>query len=88
MKKTEQQTYRLSEAEKTALAEVADEIGIPAASLVGALAARFVKARKEHGKRLIWPPEFNYYPEDVQSTQETSNSRSEIANASSRQKAG
>ncbi len=70
MKKTEQQTYRLSEQEKKALANLAEDMDIPAASIVASLAARFVKARKEHGTRLIWPPEFNYYPIDSKTAQE------------------
>lgn len=75
MKRTEQQTYRLSEPEKEALAEIATEMDMPAASLVASLAARFVKARKKHGTRLIWPPEFNYYPADSKSAQEKPSSK-------------
>ena len=85
--KTEQQTYRLSEEDKIALAKVADDIGIPAASLVGTLASRFVKAREELGSRLIWPPEFNYYPAGSKSIQEDAN-KSDLANESSVKKAG
>ncbi|MCF7816823.1 MAG: hypothetical protein K9M54_02975 [Kiritimatiellales bacterium] len=70
MKKTEQQTYRLSEEEKEALAKIAAEMDMPAASIVGSLASRFVKARKTHGNRLIWPPEFNYYPASSKSAQD------------------
>ena len=54
MKRTEQQTYRLSEPEKEALAKIATEMDMPAASLVASLAARFVKERETHGTRLIW----------------------------------
>ena len=86
MKKTEQQTYRLSEEEKQALAQVAEEMDIPAASIVGSLASRFVKARRAHGTRLIWPPEFNYYPSTQQSDQDKKNALSELSAKSSLKK--
>ena len=70
MKKTEQQTYRLSELDKKELATIAEEMDIPAASIVASLVTRFVKARKNHSTRLIWPPEFNYYPETLKSVLE------------------
>jgi len=77
VKKTEQQTYRLSEPEKEALAKIAAEMDMPAASLVASLAARFIKARETHGTRLIWPPEFNHYPASSKSTQEQADSEAE-----------
>jgi len=70
LKKTEQQTYRLSEKEKQDLRKIAEEMDMPVALIVGSLASRFVSARKKHGRRLIWPPEFNYFPESTQSVQD------------------
>ena len=69
MKKTKQQTYRLSEKDKDALEGLSKEMNLPAATIVSVLATRFVQARKEHGTRLIWPPEFNYYPTRIKSAQ-------------------
>jgi len=70
VKKTKQQTYRLSEEDKKALEKLSEEMNLPAATIVSVLASRFVQARKEYGTHLIWPPEFNYYPVQIKSAQD------------------
>lgn len=70
MKRTEQQSYRITEKDKKALAKIAEEMCMPAALLVSILASEFVKAKKMHGKRLIFPPEFNHFTEEARSVQE------------------
>jgi len=69
MKKTERQAFRISEEDKVALQAVADRQQIPPGTIVSALVAQYVEAVKKHGTRLIWPPEFNYYPANNQSAQ-------------------
>ena len=72
MKKTERQAFRLSEEDKLALQKVADRQQIPPGTIVSALVAQYVQAIKKHGQRLVWPPEFNYYPADSKTAQEKS----------------
>ncbi len=70
MKKTERQAFRISEESKRALEDIAVRQQIPAGTIVSALVAQYVKAVKAHGNRLVWPPEFNYYPANSKSVQE------------------
>ena len=61
-KKTAQLAYRLTEEEKAAITEDAGEMRMKPAEIVSLVMAQFVEARRENGNRLIWPPEFNYFP--------------------------
>jgi hypothetical protein len=61
-KKTAQLAYRLSEEEKAAITEIAGELRMKPAEIVSILMAQFIQARRKYGNRLIWPPEFNYFP--------------------------
>ncbi|MCF7818700.1 MAG: hypothetical protein K9M54_12560 [Kiritimatiellales bacterium] len=70
MKKTERQAFRISEEAKVALQEIADQQQIPSGTIVSALVAQYVQAVKKHGSRLVWPPEFNYYPPTAKTVQE------------------
>ena len=72
MKKTERQAFRISEEDKAALREIAERQQIPSGTIVSALVAQYVQAVKEHGSRLVWPPEFNYYSTDSKTAQEKS----------------
>jgi hypothetical protein len=72
MKKTERQAFRISEEDKIALREIADRQQIPSGTIVSALVAQYVQAVKNHGNRLVWPPEFDYYPADTKTSQEES----------------
>lgn len=62
-KKTAQLAYRLTEDEKEAITILADEMRLKPAEIVSLVMAQFIDARKKYGNRLIWPPEFNYFPE-------------------------
>ena len=70
MKKTERQAFRISEEDKVALQGVADLQHIPSGTIVSALVTQYIKAIEDHGNRLVWPPEFNYYPPHSMSVQE------------------
>lgn len=59
--KSEQIAFRVSPEEKDAAEKVATQMKTTAGALTSALLEEFIKAKKEHGKRLIWPPEFNYF---------------------------
>ena len=61
-KKTAQLAYRLSDEEKAAISLIADELCMKPAELVSVVTAQFIKARQNHGNRLLWPPEFTYFP--------------------------
>ncbi len=61
-KKTAQLAYRLTDEEKASITEIADTMRMKPAEIVSIVMAQFIDARKERGARLIWPPEFNYYP--------------------------
>lgn len=61
-KKTAQLAYRLSDEEKAAITEIADEMRMKPAEIVSIVMAQFIRARQEKGNRLIWPPEFHYFP--------------------------
>jgi len=86
--KSEQIAFRVSPEEKAAAEEIAAQLKTTAGALSSALLEEFVAARKQHGSRLIWPPEFNYYPAGTMSAQEGGTARSDIGNASSKRKAG
>ncbi|MGE4489880.1 MAG: hypothetical protein AB7E95_10100 [Kiritimatiellales bacterium] len=55
------QSYRLSEEDKKALEKLANNMKIPAGQIVAVLVETYIEAKKQHGKKLIWPPEFNYF---------------------------
>ena len=61
-KKTAQLAYRLTDEEKGAITEIAHELRMKPAEIVSIVMAQFIEARQDHGKHLIWPPEFNYFP--------------------------
>ena len=61
MKKTQTQSYRLSEQDKQRLLTVADTQKTEPAKLVSTLIEQYLDAFEQHGKRLVWPPEFNYF---------------------------
>ena len=61
-KKTENIGFRQTPEEKALLIEIAKEMEMTPGSLSSSIISRFLKAKTEHGTRLIWPPEFNYYP--------------------------
>ncbi len=67
-KKTAQLAYRLTDEEKAAITEIADAMRMKPAEIVSIVMAQYIEAKKEHGKRLLWPPEFNYFV-DVESKQ-------------------
>ncbi len=69
-KKTEQVAFRVSSEEKEFLEQAAEEMNMKLGTLAGSLVIQFVKFRQSHGNRLIWPPEFNYYPSSSKSAQE------------------
>lgn len=62
-KKTELVGFRLSTEEKTEADKICADFGQPPGAVAGILFDRFMKQRKEHGSRLVWPPEFKYFPD-------------------------
>lgn len=86
-KKTEQVAFRTSTAEKAKLEEIAEEMCVKPGVLAGALVTQFIKYKETHGERLIWPPQFNYYPAGSESVQQ-SKDKEALTNESSEQKAG
>ena len=81
-KKTEQVAFRVSSEEKEFLEQVAEEMNMKLGALAGSLVTQFVEFRRSHGNRLIWPPEFNYYPPTSKSIQDKENILSGLANES------
>ena len=73
-KKSEQIAFRVSPEEKQAAERVATALKTTTGALAGALLEDFIAAHKKHGKRLIWPPEFNYYPASAQTAQDKTSS--------------
>ena len=69
-KKTENISFRQTPEEKALLIEMAKEMETTPGSLASIIISRFIKARRKHGSRLVWPPEFNYYPANIKSAQE------------------
>jgi len=69
-KKTENISFRQTPEEKALLTEFASEMETTPGSLASSIISRFLKAKLEHGNRLIWPPEFNYYPASAKTAQE------------------
>ena len=69
-KKTELIGFRLSPEEKNAAEKICADLGQTPGALAGILFERFIKQRKTHGNRLVWPPELNYYPADTKTAQE------------------
>jgi basic membrane lipoprotein Med (substrate-binding protein (PBP1-ABC) superfamily) len=68
-KKTENISFRQTPEEKELLIQIASEMETTPGSLASSIISRFLKAKLEHGNRLIWPPEFNYYPAGSQTAQ-------------------
>lgn len=73
-KKSEQIAFRVSPEEKQLAERVATGLKTTVGALASALLEDFIAARETHGNRLIWPPEFNYYPASSQSAQEETDS--------------
>ena len=69
-KKSEQIAFRVSPEQKQRAEKVASDLKTTAGGLASALLEDFIAARDLHGKRLVWPPEFNYYPANTKSIQE------------------
>jgi len=63
-KKTENIGFRQTPEEKALLIEIAREMEMTPGSLSSSIISRFLKAKTKHGSHLIWPPEFNYFPEN------------------------
>ena len=77
-KKSEQIAFRVSPEDKQRAERVSIELKTSAGALASALLEDFITAREIHGNRLIWPPEFNYYPSTSQSMQDKENTLSEL----------
>ena len=73
-KKSEQIAFRVSPEDKQRAERVATELKTSAGALASALLEDFITARETHGNRLVWPPEFNYYPASSKSVQEETDS--------------
>ncbi len=71
-KKKELIGFRLSTEEKHEADSLCADFGQTPGAVAGILFDRFMKQRKKQGNRLVWPPEFNYYPADYKTAQEKS----------------
>ncbi len=87
-KKTEMVAFRLSEERKKEAENICEEYGHTPGSMAGLLFEKFLKQAISKGPKLVWPPEFNYYPAGTQSVQESKDSAAQIANSNPEQKAG
>ncbi len=63
-KKTENIGFRQTPEEKELLTKIAEEMETSPGSLASSIISRFLKAKVKYGNRLIWPPEFNYLPDN------------------------
>jgi hypothetical protein len=61
-KKTEMVHIRLTSEEKADLTQLAEEKMTDVSTMMRKMAAMLCQASRQHGTRLIWPPQFNYYP--------------------------
>lgn len=64
-KKTENIGFRQTPEEKELLIKIAEEMETTPGSLASSIISRFLKAKVKYGNRLIWPPEFNYLPNNL-----------------------
>jgi hypothetical protein len=60
-KKTAQMMFKLTDEELADLTDLAAELRLKPGVVVSAVIAQFIDARREHGGRLVWPPEFDYF---------------------------
>jgi hypothetical protein len=74
-KKTELIGFRVSPEEKIEADNICSDFGQTPGAVAGVLFDRFLKQRKKYGTRLVWPPEFNYYPFDSKTAQEKAESK-------------
>ncbi len=75
-KKSEQIAFRVSPEEKQRAERIAVGLKTTVGALASALLEDFITARETHGNRLVWPPEFNYYPASSKTIQEKDDSGS------------
>lgn len=61
MKRTETQSYRLSENSKNALNEIAKRMKIPAGQLVAVLIEAYIDEKKKYGNQVFYPPKFHTF---------------------------
>ena len=73
-KKSEQIAFRVSPEDKQRAERVATGLKTTTGALASALLEEFIESRETHGNRLIWPPEFNYYPASSKTAQEETDS--------------
>ncbi len=69
-KKTEMIGFRQTPSEKAILIKIASEMETTPGSLASSIISRFLKAKLEHGNRLIWPPEFSHFSASTKISQE------------------
>lgn len=63
---------RISEELSTDFRLAAETYGLSASALARLVMERFIEAQKIHGKHLVFPPEYNYYPTGTKTAQEKS----------------
>lgn len=61
MKRTETQSYRLSENSKETLNAIAESMKIPAGQLVAVLVEAFIEEKKKYGNQVFYPPRFHTF---------------------------
>ncbi len=77
-KKTEMIGFRQTPEEKALLIKIATEMEATPGSLASSIISRFLKARLEHGNRLVWPPEFSHFPASTKSSLEETDAPSKF----------
>lgn len=61
MKRTETQSYRLTENSKAALSAIAEELKIPSGQLVAVLVETYIEEKIRYGNQVFYPPRFHTF---------------------------
>ncbi len=61
MKRTETQSYRLTETSKAALNAISGELKIPSGQLVAVLVEAYIEEKTKYGNQVFYPPRFHTF---------------------------
>ncbi len=74
MKRTETQSYRLTESSKSALSTIAEELKVPPGLIVATLVEEYIAAKSRYGNQVFYPPKFHTF-ESIKAQEEADHSR-------------
>lgn len=63
-------SFRIPRPLKEAVEDEAARLGMPTAQMVETPLRQYTAARKTHGRRMVWPPEFLHFREDSGTNQD------------------